>query len=133
MAADPSTPQNPARLTEGRTIKNPVYERVGGNMEVFTGWRSAADTKELDQETIKPYDAKMPKKHPCYDLNKILGQCADSCPVENLLAARIARCSEERSKLMVCMNKPANKQWTKQWKAEQAREAAKPKPWWKFW
>jgi hypothetical protein len=115
-------------------LANMVYERkAGGRMELFSGWQELYDTFELNQIYVPPCRLDMPSAHPCKALNETLRKCSEACPEKELLAARTARCNDERIALMKCLTK--NKAFDKDWEHQQRMEEKKrqERPWWKLW
>ena len=106
MAADPNTPYDPDARTGGFVIKNMIYDgSTKGQLEVIGHWRSYEGTRLVDQYNIPPYKPLMTKAHPCYDVNRALGECSDRLDPEMLLAGRVSACNMERQALMRCLTK----------------------------
>jgi hypothetical protein len=109
MASDPSTSADPRVYSEGNVFRNMLYT-LGLS---FTA----------EQVKIPPFRDDLDSRHPCVDLNALLGKCSDKQVPHMLLAARATVCWEERQALQRCLVK------NKRWEAPPASET----PWWKFW
>lgn len=124
MSADPEAPADPRRISGGHIVRNMIYSHdQSNNLEIVSGW-SDQGVREYNQETVRPADLGMSKRHPCIELNQELIQCSDSCPREMLLAGRTAVCNTQRQALMRCLVK------NKQWREEAAEGKAS---WYHFW
>jgi hypothetical protein len=126
MASDPSTSADPRVYSEGNVFRNMLYTNEGGNLSEIRladvrGTLGLSFTAE--QVKIPPFRDGLDSRHPCVDLNTLLGKCSDKQVPHMLLAARATVCWEERQALQRCLVK------NKRWEAPPASET----PWWKFW
>ena len=105
-------PDAPAPVNKYSNVWNvpltPIYETMGGTQpaELAANPGVANDNYIQDRHTVPPYQKKLENAvdHPCYTLNKELGQCAKSQPHHFDLASRSSRCNSERLALMKCFS-----------------------------
>lgn len=107
MSSDPDAPSDPSLRSGGYVIKNMIYDgSTKGQLEVISHWRAYEGTRHVEQFYVPPYKQNMPRQHPCYSTNRLLGTCCeDKCDPEMMLAGRTAMCNEERKALMQCLTK----------------------------
>ncbi len=107
MSSDPDAPSDPALTSGGYVIKNMIYDgSTKGQLEVISHWRAYEGVRHVEQFYVPPYKARMPRHHPCYDVNRALGVCCEEkCDPEMMLAGRTAMCNTERHALMKCLTK----------------------------
>lgn len=107
MSADPDAPADPTLRSGGYVIKNMIYDgSTRGQLEVISHWRAYEGIRNVEQFYVPPYQTKMPRDHPCWQVNRALGVCCEEkCDPEMMLAGRSAMCSEDRKKLMQCLVK----------------------------